>query len=224
MCVSHSSVLIMLSARPALFLIAQSQRWNGTIGFGVLLALCATGCSVAMAACFLLLEGSAHTHQIAHMELGCKVQCKNAEPGNCTSHCMPFTRHHYGRLHPARTVAHRALHEVCVWQEITHRRSADLSKVMACCWRMRGASSLACSLSRMTDLPPSRPNFMYLSVQLSTSSAKVARLRTSCPLKDSQRTCLTLTCHVGDWKGHRPPPIMPHCLVKTGKALSSRRP
>lgn len=89
MYVSHSSVLIMLSARPALFLIAQSQRWNGTIGIGVLPALCATGCSIAMAACLLLLEGSAHTHQAVHMELGCKVQCKNAEPGSCTSHACP---------------------------------------------------------------------------------------------------------------------------------------
>ena len=117
MYVSHSSVLIMLSARPALFLIAQSQRWNGTIGVGVLLALCATGCSIAMAACLLLLEGSAHTHQAVHMELGCKVQCKNAEPGQLHQPCMPFTRHHYGRLHPARAAAHKALHEVCVCKE-----------------------------------------------------------------------------------------------------------
>ena len=90
MCISHSSMLIMLSARPALFLIAQSQRWNNTIGVGVLLALCANSCSIAMAACLLLLEGSAHTHQIVHMELGCKVQCKNAETGNCTSHACPL--------------------------------------------------------------------------------------------------------------------------------------
>ena len=42
---------------------------------------------------------------------------------------------------------------------------------------------------------------MYLSVQLSTSSANVARLRTSCPLKDSQRTCTTPTCQAGRLEG-----------------------
>ena len=44
-------------------------------------------------------------------------------------------------------------------------------------------------LSRMTSLPPSRPKRMYLSWQPSTSSARRARLRTSTPLKVSQRAC-----------------------------------
>ena len=70
MSISHSSMLIMLSATPALFLIAQSQRWSGTIGTGALLPLCATSCSITMAACLLLLEGPAHTHKL-HALINC---------------------------------------------------------------------------------------------------------------------------------------------------------
>ena len=90
MSISHGSMLIMVSATPVLSLIAQSQRRNSAVCTGILLALCATSCSVAMGTRLLLLEGPAHIPYVVHMELGCKVQSKRAKTGSSTSHSCPY--------------------------------------------------------------------------------------------------------------------------------------
>ena len=56
-----------------------------------------------------------------------------------------------------------------------------------------------CLRSRIMHLPPSRPNRIYMSVQLSQHSAKCSKFSSSSPLNVSQRACtfaVRLLCYI----------------------------